>query len=140
MLRDPHVGAFGVIAIALQLIAKVILLHEIAGPPALAALVLIPAWARWGATVWSAAVPPLATGSRRALCRGTSTSGVSQSKARSRAPQRLAGAGAAGALVIVPAIAAYWKYRLGGVTGDCLGAGIEVTETMLLLLIAVRMA
>ena len=39
-----------------------------------------------------------------------------------------------------PAIAAYWKYRFGGVTGDCLGAGIEVTETLLLLLIAVQMA
>ncbi len=42
------------------------------------------------------------------------------------------------ALIVVPGIAAYWKYRMGGVTGDCLGAGIEVTETMLLLLIAAQ--
>ena len=44
------------------------------------------------------------------------------------------------ALLVVPAIAAFWKYRIGGVTGDCLGAGIEVTETLLLLIIAVQMA
>jgi adenosylcobinamide-GDP ribazoletransferase len=140
VLRDPHVGAFGVIAITLQLIAKVVLLHEIAGPPALVALVLIPAWARWGATVWSAAVPPLTTGTGERFAwhidnRGVAVEGVVLALLSAwLAPALL------GALVIVPAIAAYWKYRLGGVTGDCLGAGIEVTETMLLLLIAVRMA
>ena len=28
------------------------------------------------------------------------------------------------------------KVRLGGMTGDCLGAGVEVTESALLLLVA----
>jgi adenosylcobinamide-GDP ribazoletransferase len=140
VLRDPHVGAFGVMAIALQLIAKVVLLHEIAGAPALAAIVLIPAWARWGATVWSATVPPLTMGTGERFAwhidkRGVAVEGlVLAILSVWLAPVLL------GALVIVPAIAAYWKYRLGGITGDCLGAGIEVTETMLLLLIAVRMA
>jgi adenosylcobinamide-GDP ribazoletransferase len=41
---------------------------------------------------------------------------------------------------VIPAIAAYWRYRVGGITGDCLGASVEVTETILLLLIALRMA
>lgn len=36
------------------------------------------------------------------------------------------------ALIIVPAVAFYWQWRLGGITGDCLGASIEVTETLLL--------
>ncbi len=96
VLRDPHVGAFGVMAIALQLIAKVVLLHEIAGPPALAALVLIPAWARWGATVWSAAVPPLATGTGERFAWHIDNRGIVGRRRCSRAPQRLAGAGAAG--------------------------------------------
>ncbi len=45
-----------------------------------------------------------------------------------------------GAVLVIPAIAAYWRYRIGGITGDCLGASVEVTETILLLLIALRMA
>jgi adenosylcobinamide-GDP ribazoletransferase len=44
------------------------------------------------------------------------------------------------ALLVIPAIAAYWRYRVGGITGDCLGASVEVTETILLLLIVLRMA
>ena len=45
-----------------------------------------------------------------------------------------------GALVIVVVIAAYWKYRLGGLTGDCLGASIEIMETALLFLIVAATA
>jgi adenosylcobinamide-GDP ribazoletransferase len=45
-----------------------------------------------------------------------------------------------GALVIVVIIAAYWKYRLGGLTGDCLGASIEIMETALLFLIVAATA
>ena len=62
VLRDPHVGAFGVMAIALQLIAKVVLLQRSPARRRLAAVVLIAAWARWGASVWSACLPPLTTG------------------------------------------------------------------------------
>ena len=31
------------------------------------------------------------------------------------------------ALIVIPAIAAYWRHRLGGITGDCLGASVEVS-------------
>jgi adenosylcobinamide-GDP ribazoletransferase len=37
----------------------------------------------------------------------------------------------------VIAIGVYWKLRLGGMTGDCLGASIEATETALLFVLAV---
>ncbi len=32
-------------------------------------------------------------------------------------------------------LALYWRKRLGGITGDCHGASIEVTETVLLALL-----
>ena len=37
------------------------------------------------------------------------------------------------ALGLVPLVAAYWRRRLGGISGDCLGASVEVTESLLLL-------
>jgi adenosylcobinamide-GDP ribazoletransferase len=44
------------------------------------------------------------------------------------------------ALLVVWAITFYWRYRLGGITGDCLGASVEMTETALLLAVALAMA
>jgi len=37
------------------------------------------------------------------------------------------------ALPLVALIAAWWRRRLGGISGDCLGASVEVTESLLLL-------
>ena len=48
VLKDPHIGVFGAVAIILQLLLKLVLLAEVmatAHPPW--AIVLIPAWARW---------------------------------------------------------------------------------------------
>jgi adenosylcobinamide-GDP ribazoletransferase len=136
VLRDPHVGAFGVMAIGLQFIAKLVLLAEISTVPALLALLLVPAWARWGTLVWSLTVPPLASGSGErfsweisrpwTVAQGIGLAALSLWVA----PILLA------ALLIVPALALYWRLRLGGITGDCLGASVEVTESLLLLVIA----
>jgi adenosylcobinamide-GDP ribazoletransferase len=140
VLRDPHVGAFGVMAIGLQLIAKLVLLAEISTVPALFALILVPAWARWGTLAWSLTVPPLTSGSGERFSwqislPGTIAQGIMLSALSLwLSPILLV------ALVIVPAIAVYWRTRLGGITGDCLGASVEVTETLLLLAIAVAIA
>lgn len=140
VLRDPHIGSFGAMAIALQLLAKLVLLAEVAGRPALVPLVLIAAWARLGPAVWGLALPPLAAGSGERFSQQLDPRTVAVEGAILAlitawlAPPVLA------AIVVIPAIALYWRYRLGGITGDCLGAGIEVTETILLLLFAARMA
>jgi adenosylcobinamide-GDP ribazoletransferase len=140
VLRDPHVGAFGVIAIALQLIAKLVLLAELPGPASLLALLLVPAWARWGPLVWSYAVPPLASGSGERFSWEIGAPAIVAYALALALISAWAAPILLGALLIVPAIAAYWKYRLGGITGDCLGASVEVTETLLLLLVVAEQA
>jgi adenosylcobinamide-GDP ribazoletransferase len=37
------------------------------------------------------------------------------------------------ALAIIPLGSLFWRHRLGGINGDCLGASVEVTESLLLL-------
>ena len=140
VLRDPHIGAYGTMAIVLQLIAKLVLLAAIASPPALAAVILIAAWARWGALVWGTFLPPLASGSGERFAWHIDKRGMAMEGAILAllslwlAPVLLL------FVLVIAAVAAYWKYRLGGITGDCLGAGIELAETLSLLLIAVQMA
>ncbi|HKC45110.1 MAG TPA: adenosylcobinamide-GDP ribazoletransferase [Burkholderiales bacterium] len=161
VLRDPHIGTFGVVAIVLVLAAKLVLLAVIAKqfaplaeaigaarvagvvtPIALdlavpvAALALVVAWARFGAVVWSQTLPPLAPGSaERFAWRAQRTSLVAWTVTLLAASVWLFPLLAAAPL----AIALWWLFlrrRLGGMTGDCLGAGVEVCETVLLLVVA----
>lgn len=137
--RDPHVGAFGVIAIALQLAAKLVLLAAVAervhGGDLVLALVLIGAWARWAPLALGRTVPPLAEGLASRLAAGIATRAVALEGAALAlvtlfiAPVLLA------ALPLTAALALYWRLRLGGVTGDCHGASIEVLESLLLFLL-----
>lgn len=134
VLKDPHVGAFGAVTLILQLLLKLVLLAELAGSMWWAGIVLLPAWARWGTLWWSRRLPPIQqTGMAErfswkldmravwlwALALATLSLPV--------APPLLV------ALALVPLVGVYWKRRLGGVSGDCLGASIEAMETMLLL-------
>jgi adenosylcobinamide-GDP ribazoletransferase len=41
------------------------------------------------------------------------------------------------AVPLAVAFALYWRLRVGGMTGDCHGASIEVMESLLLLLLLV---
>ncbi|HRN83593.1 MAG TPA: adenosylcobinamide-GDP ribazoletransferase [Hyphomicrobium sp.] len=142
VLRDPHVGAFGAIAMTLQIVAKLVLLAEIpaSNVAALGALLLIPAWARWGTQVWSLAVPPLAKGSGERFSWRISKPVVAAQGMVLAATSAWIAPALLGALLVVPLVAAYWKARLGGITGDCLGASVEVTETLLLLFAVVAIA
>jgi adenosylcobinamide-GDP ribazoletransferase len=144
IMRDPHVGTFGVVAIVLVLTAKLVLLAQIAGQIAGAAaalpLILIAAWARLGLPIWSLLVPPLAGGSGEAFSRHIDARLIAAQAAVLAALTAWLAPVLLAALIVIPAIAAYWRYRLGGITGDCLGASVEVSETILLLLIAARMA
>ncbi|CCD85310.1 Putative cobalamin synthase (CobS family) [Bradyrhizobium sp. ORS 285] len=132
VLGDPHAGSFAVVAIALQIATKLVLIAELATGPTAWALVLIPAWARLGTLVCTKTLLSLKPG-------------LGASVSNSVGWKVIVGWGgllAVGALVgavptliailLIPSIAFYWQWRLGGITGDCHGASIEVTETLLL--------
>ncbi len=137
--KDPHTGAFGVIAIGLQIAAKLVLLAAFA--QASEGDLLRPAQLlrsrqhgragarspspvpsrRWGeglASRLAAGVDP-----RIVALEGVGLAIVSLFVA----PILIA------AVPIALGLALYWRLRIGGVNGDCHGASIEITESALLL-------
>lgn len=139
VMADPHIGSFGTVAIVLQLAAKLVLLHLLL-PGHWLALVLVPAAARLGPLVCSRWLEPLRAGGLGATIAGA---------VRLRDLLGWSGLLAAGCVAVPPllatplAIAAlglWFRHRVGGVTGDVHGAGIELTETALLLACAIYRA
>ncbi|WP_343521065.1 adenosylcobinamide-GDP ribazoletransferase [Sphingomonas sp.] len=131
VMADPHIGSFGVIAIVLQLAAKLVLLHLV--PPAQwIALLLIPAVARIAPLVWTRWLPQLHDGLAARFA-----SAVRPLDLILWTVGWLAVCYVAPALLAAPLLIGGWwlwlRRSLGGVSGDCHGAGIELVETGLLL-------
>ena len=136
VMADPHIGSFGVVAIAGQMIAKLVLLHAVAGGAGWWGIAAVAGVARMGPLVWAAMLPPLRAG------------GLGAAVAEAVRPRDLIGWAlvlalgcvALPALLVAPVLilgVAMWLQRtLGGVTGDAHGAGIEIVETGLLLALA----
>lgn len=133
VLADPHMGSFGVVAIALQLLAKLVLLHLLVARGMEAALALVPFAARIGPLLWARTLKPLHEGLGArfgaavrpgdllfwaallvALCAGL------------RLWPLLA------AFALVPLWGLWLRRALGGISGDAHGAGIELVESGLL--------
>lgn len=137
VLADPHVGSYGVIVLVLQLAAKLVLLHWLLalGLP-WPVLVLIPAWSRWAAAGWTLLLPPLKPGlGERFAWRGNRAGWIAGGLA-------LSAISAVSPLAFAALIPGFlwggWMWaRLGGQTGDVLGAGIEWNESVALLLAGV---
>ncbi len=136
VLRDPRAGNFAVIAIALQIAAKLVLLAALPMDGAFWALVLVPAWARWGTLVWSLMAPPLKSGLGERFASGIDARTAVAWGAALAAASIVAAPVLVSALAVVGAIGLYWRWRLGGITGDCLGASVETAESLLLLALA----
>lgn len=133
VLRDPHAGSFAVIAIGLALVAKLVLVAALAPSSQGWVLLLVPAWARWGTLVWSLTVPPLQSGLGAGFAQNMDRRVVAAWGVVLTGASVLLAPALLVALLVVPAGTLYWRRSLGGITGDCLGASVEVTEIALLL-------
>lgn len=131
VLADPHAGSFAVVTITLQLIAKLVLLHALLDAGAFAAIALVPFAARIGPLLWSRALPDLhaGLGSRfRHAVRPVDFAIWSL--------LLVAAAWASPSLLIAPLVFLLWGWwllrKIGGISGDGHGAGIEIGESLLL--------
>lgn len=136
VMKDPHLGSFGVLTLITVVTGKLILLMLIAKQQLWWALLLIPAWARLGIYHWQS-LPPLAEGMAE--------------KFTWQIPYVAGGVWLillgilslifAPVLLFAPLYIALYRYwlqkNLGGVSGDCLGAGVELLELSLLLTIVI---
>jgi len=137
VLKDPHIGTFGVVVLISLVLTKLMTAAWLMQSPdsTLWTLLLIPAWARLGSIYWSQSLKPLAAGSGEQFSWHIPENAV-----------WLWGAGllllswlAVSLLFALIAIAglllwrAFLQWRLGGMSGDCLGAGIEYCECAMLL-------
>jgi adenosylcobinamide-GDP ribazoletransferase len=135
VLSEAHVGTFGVVSIIFVLLLKVAAVALLPAD-ALLAIPLLLAWARLGTLAWGRWLPALKPGQgERFGWRIPSGWIVLWTLALLAASAAVAPVLCAAPLVLA-AWGAWLKARLGGMTGDCLGAGVEVTEAALLLLVA----
>ncbi len=134
VLADPHLGTFGVVSIVLALLLKLAALTALHGL-ALAAIPLVTAWARLGPLIWSRLKALKPGQGERFSWNPHSGWIVFWMVALLAASAAIAPILCIGPLVLL-AWGAWLKARLGGMTGDCLGAGVEVTEGVLILSLA----
>nr|WP_253201420.1 adenosylcobinamide-GDP ribazoletransferase [Sphingomonas quercus] len=128
VMADPHAGSFAVTAIALQLIAKLVLLHGLGGDWR---VLLVPFAARIGPLVWARLLLPLKPGLGATIAQAARWRDVGV-WALAAAGAAIVAPGLAVAFLLIPGWALWLRWRVGGITGDCHGAGIELVETGLL--------
>ena len=144
VMRDPHVGSFGVTAIVLVLLGKYAALSHATGPGRSLAVL-------GAATVGRTLILVAAGTSRYARLDGTGRvliGAATPSDAFVAASGTLAFgallagraglAAAAAALGLAWGLTRYASRKLGGITGDILGALVELTELVFLVIYAIR--
>ena len=136
VLADPHVGSFGVVAIASQLIAKLVLVHAVVEQGMILSLVLVPFAARIGPLAWARWLPPLHQGLAARFA-----SAIRPVDLAFWIAALLASAGFVPAILAAALLIGAWGIwlgrRIGGISGDGHGAGIELVETGLLIALVI---
>jgi adenosylcobinamide-GDP ribazoletransferase len=137
VMQDSRAGNFAVIAIALQLVCKLVLLSKIDPTASVLAVVLVPAWARWGSLALADRVDTLGSGLGARFGTGVDRRVVVIWGVCLTALSIFVSPALIAALILAPLGVLYWRRSLGGITGDGHGASIEVMETVLLVLVVV---
>ena len=142
IMRDSRIGAFAVVGIALLLLLKTTTLTNISLLMKDKALLLMPVLGRWATVPLAAFFPYARCGPGTALA-FTRFAGIQEVIIASVIALSVAvGLFQFEGLVIFTTVAAvslllgfFFKARIGGVTGDIMGAACEVSEVVVLLVI-----
>jgi cobalamin 5'-phosphate synthase/cobalamin synthase len=141
IMRDHAVGAYGATALVLMLLVEVAALASLVGRPgATAWIVLAFTASRWAPVALSRFLPSAraGTGLGAATAAHVSTTALGVATvmaALAAAPLRLHGLAALlAAAALAAAFGALCRRRLGGVTGDTLGASAQLVEALVLVL------
>jgi adenosylcobinamide-GDP ribazoletransferase len=142
-MRDPHLGTFGVVAVALDLVLKASLVAALAARGFAWPLVGAAALARVAPIVLAWRLSYVGGGTGGWTARIGARAGVASVCVGVALAAATAGLAAAGMVVAVAgvalAIGAWSRRRLGGITGDGFGAAAELGETLALVAaVAVR--
>ena len=143
VMKDASVGAIGVVAVIVLLLVKFIALNSIPDVHVMAALLLMPVLGRW-AMVYAVFFYPYGRpqGMGGELRKGTRQGGfiiaTLAALAVSLVLAQFVGAAIMGlAWFVVLALAAFFRSKFGGLTGDNYGAINELVETLVLIIVAV---
>jgi adenosylcobinamide-GDP ribazoletransferase len=142
IMRDHSIGAYGAVAVGLALALKIAAIASFADQrEALAALLLAPVLGRWSAVVsgsierYARAVEDAEGVGGAARFIGRTELAIATIIALSVAifVSRLKGIGVTAMVSLVILMWGWWcRRRIGGVTGDTLGAGLEISECVVL--------
>ena len=148
IMKDSRLGTFGALALWFSLTAKLLLLAEIArhgGMLLASSIVAAHTLARGSGVVLLAWLPYVRDGQSKSspFCAGTSTTQLAWALILPLVVTALlpGGRGLACALTaagLTFATGSYFKMKIGGITGDCLGAANQIVELGCYLALAVQ--
>jgi adenosylcobinamide-GDP ribazoletransferase len=135
IMRDSRIGSFGALAIVLALLGRFVCLRDISPQRLDSFLVAGQVTCRWTALPLAYLLRPAREGSGQGarVARGITPSclgaGTIVTLVILAAVVRLQALSVAlAAIAVTAATGFYYRRRIGGVTGDCLGATIQLTE------------
>ncbi|MFA5096953.1 MAG: adenosylcobinamide-GDP ribazoletransferase [Candidatus Omnitrophota bacterium] len=141
IMRDPHIGVMGVLSIVAALLIKAALLYSISAPLKIIALLLMCVLSRWGAVLAMSLFPYARKDGKagvyiRGMNRGILIFALITTLFFSFLIWQFKGVFALLAISgCVYLGAGFSRRKIDGITGDILGAGIELAEVVVLFIV-----